>query len=76
MHVWIYKISHLIIREGGAEVVRVEVAAGLHMCDTDGLPALDGHSALARPVGLPPNSPITVGIIRVLHARYRLLPAT
>lgn len=63
----------LVIRQGGAEVVCVEVPASLHVCDADGLTTLDGYPTLTRTIGLPTNLPITVGIICVLHSSYRLL---
>lgn len=63
----------LVIRQGGAEVVCVEVSASLHVCDADGLTTLDGHPTLTRIIGFPTNLPITVGIVCVLHSSYRLL---
>lgn len=68
--------SDLVIRQGRAEVVWVEVSASLHVCDADALTTLDGHPALAWLVGLPANLPVTVGIICVLDSSYRLLSTT
>lgn len=64
----------LVVGQGGDEVVCVEVAAGLHVCDADGLATLDGDAALTRPVGLPTDLPVTVGIVCVFNSSYRLLP--
>lgn len=65
--------SDLVIRQGRAEVVWVEVSASLHVCDADALTTLDGHPTLTWLVGLPTNLPVTVGIVCVLNSSYRLL---
>ena len=64
---------YLVIRQGGAEVVGVEVSTGLHVGDADGLTTPDSHPALTWTVWLPTDLPITVGIVCVVHSSYRLL---
>lgn len=57
-------------------MVSVEVSARLHVCDADGLTALDGHAPLTRTLGPPTNLPVAVSIVSGYHPGYRLLPAS
>lgn len=65
--------AYLVVGQGRAEVVRVEVPACLHVRDADGLTAPDGHATLARTLRLPSNLPVAVGVVGVLHPGDRLL---
>lgn len=67
--------AYLVVGQGRAEMVSVEVSARLHVCDADGLTTPDGHAALTRMLGLPSDLPVAVSVVSVLHPGYRLLPA-
>lgn len=69
---WVY----LVVRQRGAKVMRVKVASSLHVCNSDGLSASNGHPALTNAVWFPTDTPVAVGIIGRIHACHRLLATT
>lgn len=59
--------AYLVVGQGRAEMVAVEVPARLHVRDADGLTAADGRPPRARTLGLPPDLPVAVSVVGGLH---------
>lgn len=70
------KSTHLlVVGERRRKVVRVQVLAGEHVREPHRLSTAHWEPARAPALGAAANPPVTIGIVRRLHAGYRLLAA-